>query len=409
MNKKRVLMLGGTRQQIPVILKAKEMGLYVITCDYLPDNPGHCLGDCYINISTTDKESVFQLAKEEQVDGIICYASDPAAPSAAYAATKLGLSTNPYESVCILTDKEKFRDFLEQHQFATPKAKAFDRFEDLCDHLQQFQYPVMIKPVDSSGSKGVSCYNGKEDSGFEYLKHLYEEALLFSRRKKVLVEEFVGIEGYQIAGDGFSVDGELVFSQFGDDHFSKDASNPFVPVAASFPTTLSLDKQEQIRGEIQRLFTLLQMKTGAYNFDIRYFNNKVYLMEIGPRNGGNYIPQLIQYSTGADMVKATIQAALGDEVHFNRFENERNCCYYAVFSKKSGFIQELSLDLEFASQHLLEVYWNKKVGDRADQFTGSDKALGILLLKFESQRDMLHQIQQMDRWITIKIEDGLEE
>ena len=110
---KKLLMLGGSMQQIPAIKAAKEMGHYVITCDYLPENPGHKFADEYYNVSTTDKEAVLKLAKELKIDGIVAYASDPAAPTAAYVSENLGIPGNPYESVAMLTEKDKFRDFLE--------------------------------------------------------------------------------------------------------------------------------------------------------------------------------------------------------------------------------------------------------------------------------------------------------
>ena len=96
---KKILMLGGSMQQIPIIKRAKEMGLYVITCDYCPDNPGHKFADEYYNVSTTDLDAVLELAKRLNIDGIVAYASDPAAPTAAYVSEKLGLPGNPYQSV----------------------------------------------------------------------------------------------------------------------------------------------------------------------------------------------------------------------------------------------------------------------------------------------------------------------
>ena len=104
-------MLGGSMQQIPAIVQAKEKGLYTITCDYLPENPGHKYSDEFHNVSTTDKQAVLELARKLDIDGIVAYASDPAAPTAAYVAQELGLPGNPYESVEILTQKDLFRDF----------------------------------------------------------------------------------------------------------------------------------------------------------------------------------------------------------------------------------------------------------------------------------------------------------
>ena len=94
---KRILMLGGSTSQICAIKKAQEMGHYVIICDYLPDNPGQYVADEFYQVSTTDKDAVLELAQKLDLDAVVCYASDPAAPTAAYVCEKLGFPTNPYE------------------------------------------------------------------------------------------------------------------------------------------------------------------------------------------------------------------------------------------------------------------------------------------------------------------------
>ena len=117
------------------------MGFYTVTCDYLPENPGHKFADEYYNVSTTDKEAVLSLAKKLQIDGIVAYASDPAAPTAAYVAEKMGLPGNPYESVKILTEKDLFRDFLHNHGLNCPKAHGYTSCEEAAKDIEQFQFP----------------------------------------------------------------------------------------------------------------------------------------------------------------------------------------------------------------------------------------------------------------------------
>ena len=148
---KKVLMLGGSLYQTYAIKEAKRLGYYVITCDYLPDNPGHKFADEYYNVSTTDKQAVLELAERLKVDGVVAYASDPAAPTAAFVCEKLGLPTSPYESVEILSNKDLFRNFLQKNGFNCPKAKGFTNYEDALSSIDEFTFPVMIKPVDSSG------------------------------------------------------------------------------------------------------------------------------------------------------------------------------------------------------------------------------------------------------------------
>ena len=124
MKQKRILFLGGSKFQLPPIKYAKSQGHYVITCDYLPDNPGHAFADEYHNVSTTDLKAVLELAKRLKIDGVVAYASDPAAPTCAYVGNKLGLPSNPYESVLTLARKDLFRAFLDKHNFHTPFREA---------------------------------------------------------------------------------------------------------------------------------------------------------------------------------------------------------------------------------------------------------------------------------------------
>lgn len=123
---KKILLLGGSAQQVIAIQTAKRLGYYTILCDFLTDNPGQYCADKFYLISTTDKEAILEIAKKEDIDGVLAYASDPAAPTAAFVAEKLGLPGNPYDSVEILCNKDRFREFLQMHNFNTPQAKGYD-------------------------------------------------------------------------------------------------------------------------------------------------------------------------------------------------------------------------------------------------------------------------------------------
>ena len=299
-------MLGGSMQQIPAIVAAKEMGLYTITCDYLPDNPGHKYADEYHNVSTTDKEAVLELAKKLEIDGIVAYASDPAAPTAAYVSEKLGLPGNPYESVAILTQKDKFREFLSENGFTTPQAGGYTSYEEALKDIDRFKFPIMVKPVDSSGSKGVVKIESKDG-----LLAAVEEAMDYSRSKRIVIEEFIRKKGYQVSGDGFSVDGKLVFTSYGNELYSNKGTREYVALGEFWPSELSPEMKRKVDGELQKLITALGMKTSAYNIEVIIDeNDDVYVLELGPRNGGSYIPQLIKYATGVDMVEYTIKAAM---------------------------------------------------------------------------------------------------
>lgn len=398
---KRVLMLGGSHFQAVSIKKAKEMGLYVITCDYLPDNPGHKFADEYYNVSTTDKEAVLALAQKLNIDGIVCYASDPAAITQAYVAEKLGLNGNPLSSVEILSNKDKFRKFLSDNNFCTPLAMGFETVEQAKSKLHKFKLPVMIKPVDSCGSKGVSILKDPDK-----LEAQVESALSYSRNKRFIIEEFVEKKGYQIAGDGFSVDGKLLFRCFANEHFDIKSDNMFVPIGESWPYNMPKHVHNKIHQTIQRAFDLLKLKTGAYNFDIRIDNDEnVYLMEIGARNGGNLIPQVTKYATGIDMVEYTIKAALGENCSdLKMVEPNGFWSCYMVHSDKPGILTDVIVDDELRQNNIVEFEMMYKPGESVSAFTGSNGTLGTMILKYGSMEEMLYKMDNMKKYVNVTVE-----
>lgn len=396
---KKILFLGGSLFQIPPIKYAKEQGHYVITCDYLPDNPGHKFAHEFHNVSTTDKDAILKLAKELKVDGIVAYASDPAAPTQAYVANKLGLPSNPYESVEILARKDLFRDFLKKHNFLVPKSNSFYRLEDAKNWIDELTFPIIVKPVDSSGSKGVTKVVKKED-----IQNAFEYALIFSREKKIVLEEFFVRDGYQIAGDGFVVNGELVFRCWANEHFDK-LCNPLVPIGESFPSIMNNYTLEQAHSETQRLLNLLGIKMGALNFDFHYNKNGDFsFLELGPRNGGNLIPEVIKYATGVDLIKYTVDSALGfdcSELEMKNTKGYYSC--YMVHSLQNGVVKEIWYSDEIKNNIIEENIFVKQ-GDKVNKFDGSNHTLGTMIMKFESQNEMLEKMDNMEKYLKVIVE-----
>lgn len=395
---KKILLLGGSAQQIVAIKTAKKLGYYTVLCDFLIDNPGQYVADKFYLVSTTDKDAVLEVAEKENVDGVLAYASDPAAPTAAYVAEKLGLPGSPYESVEILCNKDQFRRFLAENNFCTPKAKGYTDIEKALEDLEcnSYKYPVIVKPVDSSGSKGVSRIDNITEANEKL-----EYAMSFSRGKKIIIEEFVEKYGYQIAGDGLSVDGKLVFRYFANDHFNAKCVNPFVPISASFPYNMHQNIQDKIHGEIQRLLDLLHMQTTTYNFDMRIDKDaNVYLMEVAPRDGGNYIPDVIKYATGVDLVECAVKAAMGENIELEEIKPEGYYSYFAVHSLENGILDRVEFSEE-GNKHIIENHLIKKPGDEIKAFTGANTTLGCLVMKFDSMEQMLNMMDHSEDWCNV--------
>lgn len=396
---KRILFLGGAPTQIPPLMYAREQGHYVITCDYLPENPGHKYADEYHNVSTTDKEAVLKLAEQLKIDGIVAYASDPSAPTAAYVAEKLGLPGNPYKSVEILARKDLFRSFLAENGFNVPRSQSFYTLDEAKAWLDEIGVPAFIKPVDSSGSKGVTNLKNKD-----HLAEAFQHALQFSREKKVVVEEAIVRSGHQVAGDGFIVDGELVFRCWADENFD-DLCNGLVPIGQSFPTSHPKEWLDIAHAESQRLLTLLGMKTGALNFDFLFDQDgKFYFLELGPRNGGCQIPEVIRYSTGVDLIKYTVDAAIGlDCSSLSMTPSKGYWSSYMLHSLQDGVFKEVCLS-DRAKKYIVEQDIYVKPGDKVFKFSGSHHTLGTMILQYSTLEEMMDMLDHMEKDIKVVVE-----
>lgn len=394
-------MLGGAMQQIPAIKAAKEMGCYVITCDYLPGNPGHSFADEYYNVSTTDKDAVLKLAEELKIDGIVAYASDPAAPTAAYVSEQLGIPGNPYKSVTILTEKDKFRAFLSENGFNTPKAIGATDFDTAFSAVKNLKFPVMVKPVDASGSKGVVKIFSVDE-----FKAAYDEAMSYSRSGRIVVEEFIKKKGYQVSGDGFSVDGKLVFTSYGNELYSGKGTREYVALGEFWPSMLDKQMKDKVDNELQKLITALGMKTSAYNIEVIIDeNDDVYVLELGPRNGGSYIPQLIKYATGVDLVNYTIKAALGEVCADIKMTPTKGFfSNYMIYSTVSGKYKGIWFDKEFEKHNLLDVYCTYSEGDEVTAYKNTAHSLGTILFKASDLEEMKKITDNMEQYYRVCVE-----
>lgn len=402
---KKLMLLGGIRYLLPAIEVAHKHGYHVITVDYLPNNIAHKYSDEYYNVSILekDKDKVLKLAQELEIDGILSYAVDPGVVAAAYVAEKMGLPfTCSYEAASILQDKSKFRQFLTEHGFNVPNAKGYTKAEDVFRDVDFFNWPVIVKPVDSAGSKGVSRVEKPED-----LPNAIAHALEESHNGHFIVEDFLELDGYQSSADCFSVDGELVYADYSDQLFDKDAANPYTPALEIWPSTMKQEHQEYLTGELQRLLTLLNCGTGLYNVESRLCKNgKPYIMEVSPRAGGNRIAELQRIGTGIDLIEAEVLKAVGEPIPNIITMPQYDGCYVndIAHSLKAGTYQGISYDESFKLNHVISEAIYPSVGDHVDAFHGANNAIGSIFLKFANRVECDEKKANLSEYIIIKVQ-----
>ena len=392
---KKLLILGGARAQIPAILRAKELGYYTITCDYLPENPGHFYSDKYVNISTIDKIEVLEFARKEKVDGVIAYASDPSAPTAAYICDELHLPGASYQVTRVLCEKDLFRRFQKENGCLTPwffGIKSNRDFEDMRDRIK---FPCVVKPVDLSGSKGVRTIYKREE-----LDRAVSEAIELSRCKRAIVEQYIESSHDQLHGDGIVVDGELQFLVLGDQRFRNS-----VPIGTSVPSSIDLGSMEKVVNDVKSMIRISGFRCGAINVEARVSNSgEIYIIEIGPRTGGNYIPQLMQLSTGYDEVTASLKLAMGENCDSYCRGKISYCFQYIVGSEQKGRFQYIYID-EYIKKKIVKQYIHKTKGDAIEEYENSSGVVGVILLKFDSMEEMEEDIKNIKEHVKVKLEE----
>lgn len=404
MTQKKLMLLGGIRYLVPAIEAAHKHGHHVITVDYLPDNIAHKYSDEYHNVSILekDKERVLKLAQKLQIDGILSYAVDPGVVAASYVAEKMGLPfTCSYESACIMQDKSKFRQFLTEHGFNVPNAKGFTNAEDALKDVDYFNWPVIVKPVDSAGSKGVTRVDDPKDLGAA-IAHALEE----SHNGHFIVEDFLELQGYQSSADCFSVDGELVYADYSDQLFDKNAENPYTPAIEIWPASMPQEHQNYLTSEIQRLLKLFNCGTGLYNIESRVCKNgKPYIMEVSPRAGGNRIAELQRIGTGIDLIEAEVQKAVGEKVSgitMPRYEGV--FVNFIVHSNKDGLLRDVIIDDGFKEKYIIESEIRVKKGSHVEAFKGANNAIGTLFLHFESRGETEVALSRQNEWLKLIVD-----
>lgn len=395
---KKLMLLGGMRYLLPVIEAAHKLGIYVITCDYLPNNIAHKYSDEYQNISILDKEAVLDKARELKIDGILSFACDPGVTTAAYVAEKLNLPcAGSYKSISILQNKSKFRKFLTENNFNVPVAKGYSKIEEALNDINMFHWPVIVKPTDSAGSKGVKKVDDPKN-----LKESIEYAISFSHSNEFIIEDFLEKKGQSSDCDSFSVNGELKFISFSAQRFDKNCENPYTPAAYSWPATISKENQKYLKNEIQRLIKLLNLGTSIYNIETREcIDGKPYIMECSPRGGGNRLAEMMRYCTGVDLITNAVRAAIGEEIV--EIEQKDVNGYWAeiiLHSEKKGVFRNLYISEELKNNIVETDLWIEK-DTEVGGFSGANEAIGTLVLKFETEEQLENVINNQDEYIRV--------
>lgn len=313
------MILGGSSLQLPAILVAHKLGLETIVVDYDANCVGHKYGDKFYNTSTLDYEGIKKIALKEKIDGIITICSDRPMTVVGKIGEELGLNTISYTTSIKCTDKFEMREALNHGNVPIPAYKLCKSFSECQGAVDIIGTPCILKPVDNSGSRGVTLVERIDN-----LKSQYEYAVASSNNKSVLVEEYM--QGPEVSVE-VVVDGEVNIIQITDKITS--GAPHFVELGHNQPSSLPMAIQEEIRHTTEMAVRALGIDKGPAHVELIVTKEGPKIVEVGARLGGDYIStELTPLSTGYNMVEAAIEIAMGFKVTAAKTTNRFSAIRY---------------------------------------------------------------------------------
>lgn len=391
--KKRILILNGSHSDIPLIKAAKELGFYVITTGNNGNLIGHKYSDEYHHADFSNKEEVLTLAQKLKIDAVCSCANDFGAITASYIAEKMNLpGHDSYETTLKFHHKDSFKDFAIKNDISTPYAKSYINMKKALDDINHFNFPLIIKPVDMTGGKGIS----KVITDKEYKKAV-EKAFSTSKTKRIVIEEF--IDGSLHSFSSFIMNGKVAF-YFSDNEFSY--LNPYM-VSTSAAPAIDIDKVKDILIQnSEKIISLLSLKDGLFHIQYILKENKPYIIEITRRCSGDFYPYPVNYSTKLNWASWIVKSESGmDFSNFPKIEQKEFCGRHCIMSPKNGVIKNIHIDSTI-KDNIYDKFILMNKGDIIDNFM--IQKLGVYFLRYDSMDEMLSKTNIITDLIYVELE-----
>ncbi len=390
---KKLLILNGSHSDVPLIQAGKKLGFHVITTGNEPALIGHCYADEYHKADFSDKQAILDLARRLDIDAICSCANDFGAITASYVAEKMGLpGHDPYETASTLHLKHRFKEFALANNISTPYAVSFHSTEEAYEGLNKFSFPLIIKPVDLTGGKGISRANSNE----EYIKAV-DQAASSSRMNQILVEEF--IQGTYHSFTTFVRDQKIVFS-FSDNEYS--FINPYLVTTSVAPATGIEKVKAQLIEESERIIDLLSLCNGVFHIQYIQAGCKAWIIEITRRCSGDFYPYPVNYATGLDWAEWIVKAESGfDCGDFPQVEQRGFFGRHCIMSRKNGIVKDIHISCALEG-NIADKFMIMKKGDIISNHMVNK--FGILFLRYDSAEEMAQKSLHINELVSVEIE-----
>jgi len=317
--------IGASYLQLPLIEKAKEMGYTTHVFAWAANDVGEAAADHFYPISIVEKEQICEKCREIGIVGICSIASDLAAVTVNYVACQLGLSGNSLEATFKSTNKHAMRKAFEAHGDPSPRSIQVDETTDLA--CLKLNYPVIVKPTDRSGSRGI-CKLEDPDG----LQAAVTAAMSEGFEKRVLIEEFA--EGQEYSVEGISYQGKHHILAMTLKYTT--GAPQFIETGHMEPAPVSDETFARVKQVVTHALDSLGIENSASHTELKIADDgTIRLIEIGGRMGGDCIgSDLVYYSTGIDYIRAVIQVACGQKPDLTPTEMSQSVAVRFIFTEE---------------------------------------------------------------------------
>lgn len=384
---KKLMIMGAGIYQVPLIRKAREMGIYTIAVSIPGNYPGFAVADEVCHINTVDYEAVLKVAREKQIDGIVTAGTDVAVITIGKVCDELGLKGLSFEAARIASDKMLMKERYEAGGVRSARFRRVELEEDPRQAVRELAYPLIFKAVDSSGSRGITRVN--DPSG---IPGAVEAVKATTRKDYYIVEEF--LEGEEFGAQAFVYDGKLQFVlPHGDYVFMGDTG---VPVGHFAPYELSPQAAADVYDQTERAIRAMKLDNCAINADFIMKDGKTYVLEIGGRSGATCLAELVSIYYGYDYYEKIIQAALGESPRFPQDQAVPNASRL-LMSDRDGVIRSIA-NHNGPDENIYEIMFDYTVGDPVKKFHVGPNRIGHVITRGMTLQEATDALQRaMDR------------
>lgn len=391
---RKLLITGGGYADIPIVKAAKQLGFYVITSGLDENGLGNLYSDLYCKADNSDKEAIFTVAEKLKVDAICPSAAGLSGVSCSYASERLGFKyLDPYSTAKILHYKDSFLKFAKENNILSPKAESFSEINIANEAIAGFSFPLIVKPADLSGGKGIVKVANKEEAKTAILN-----AFNKSKTKTVIIEEF--IEG---TNHGFSTiikDGKVVF-YFSDNEYYY--LNKYTVAGASTPGDVPQEAIDILISEIEKIAAILRLKNGIFHLQFIFKKNKPYIIDICRRIPGDLYVDFVKYATGVDYPSFIVKAFVGMSI--DDLKQKSSTGYYTrhvIMSKKNGRFKNIYFDDMIVKNIIDKFIIIKENNEIVDFMT---QRVGIVFLKYSSKKELDGKNKRIQELIKVEVDD----